>query len=128
MATGFEAAVKGWAEKAERQQSAALHESLRGLDDALFEKIPVVSGNLRNSRALSTLGPVTIDWKTKKFRDPGDAINNAVAGVEVGQTAWLGFRAVYAHKIEAKYAFMRLTAQLWAQVVDRAAQVVKGSG
>lgn len=125
MADNFEAAVDGWAARTERQQTDLLHESLRGLDDVLVDKTPRVTGNLINSRALSTLGPPTIDWKGKKFRNPDDAVNNAVAGVEVGQTAWLGFRAPYAHKVEAKHAMMRLTAQLWRQIVDRAAGIVK---
>lgn len=128
MAQSFEAAVAGWAKKTEVQQTAVLHESLRQLDDTLAEKTPRVSGNLRNSRTLSTLGPPTIDWKVKKFREPSDSINNAIAGVEVGQTAWLGFRAPYAHKIEPKYAMVRLTAQLWRVIVDSAVRVVKGNG
>lgn len=125
MADNFAAAIAGWAAKTERQQTALLHESLRELDAELVDKTPRVTGNLINSRALSTLAPPTIDWKGKKFRNPDDAINNAIAGVEVGQTAWLGFRAPYAHKVEAKHAMMRLTAQAWRQIVDRAAAAVK---
>lgn len=125
MADNFAAAIAGWAAKTERQQTALLHESLRELDAELVDKTPRVTGNLINSRALSTLAPPTIDWKGKKFRNPDDGINNAIAGVEVGQTAWLGFRAPYAHKVEAKHAMMRLTAQAWRQIVDRAAAAVK---
>ncbi len=110
MTESFSAAVANWAQKTEEKQSAVLHASLRGLDDVLANKTPVVTGNLKNSRTLSTLGPPAIDWLRKKFRDPSDAINNAVAGVEIGQTAWLGFRAPYAHKVEPKYAMLRLTA------------------
>ena len=125
MAEKFTSAVADWAIKTERQQTEVLHESLRGLDDTLADKTPVVTGNLKNSRTLSTLGPPSIDWGRKKFRDPSDAIDNAVAGVEVGQTAWLGFRAPYAHKVEPKYAMLRLTAQAWRQIVDAAARVVR---
>lgn len=126
MAESFSAAIKGWAEKTEIKQTAVLHEAIRGLADTLGEKTPKVSGNLANSRTVTTGGPPTIEWKTKKFRDPSDAINNAVAGVEVGETAWIGFRAPYAHKIEPKYAMARLSAQLWKVIVDAAAQRVKG--
>ncbi len=126
--SSFESAVKGWSQKTEVQQTAVLHEALRQLDDTLVEKTPTKSGNLRKSRTLTTGGPPTVDWKVKKFREPSDAINNAIAGVEVGQTAWLGFRAPYAHKIEPKYAMIRLTAQMWAQIVDAAARVVSGRG
>lgn len=128
MVDTFAAAVAAWSSKTEVQQTAVLHESLRGLDATLAGKTPVVTGNLRNSRTLSTLGPPVIDWKGKKFREPSDALSNAVAGVEVGQTAWLGFRAPYAHKIEPKYAMLRLTAQLWRQIVDQAARKMTGRG
>lgn len=123
--SAFSAAVKGWAEKTEIKQTAVLHESIRGLADALGDKTPKVSGNLANSRQVTTGGPPVIEWKTKKFRDPSDSINNAVAGVEVGETAWIGFRAPYAHKVEEKYAMARLTAQLWPVVADAAARRVK---
>lgn len=128
MADKFAAAVSEWARKTERQQTDVLHEALRNVTEELGNKTPVVSGNLKNSRTLSTLGLPTIDWKTKKFRDPEDAINNAVAGVEVGQTAWIGYRAPYAHKIEPKYAMVRLTAQLWKRIAEEAARIVRVRG
>lgn len=125
MTEGFAAAVSDWAKKTEVKQAAVLHESIRRLDHEVVENVPVLTGNLRNSRAVSSLAPIPIDWSTKKFREPSDAINNAIAGVEVGTTAWLGFRAPYAHLIEEKYAFLRLAAQRWRQVVDDAARIVK---
>lgn len=125
MAEGFAAAVANWTKKTEEQQAEVLHESIRRLDAEVVENVPVLTGNLRDSRAVSALAPIAIDWSTKKFRNPDDAINNAIAGVEVGATAWLGFRAPYAHIIEEKYAFLRLAAQRWRQVVDEAARIVR---
>jgi hypothetical protein len=124
----FSASVTAWARKTEEQQAAVLHQSLRLLAEEAADNTPEVTGNLKNSRAVSTLGPPTIDWKRKKFSDPSDAINNAIAGVEVGRTAWLGYRAPYAHKIEAKHGFLRLAAQRWRQLVDEAVRIVKGHG
>jgi len=126
MADKFSAAVADWAKKTEIKQTAVLHESVRGLDAEVADNTPVVTGNLRNSRTVSALGRPAIDWKTKKFRNPDDAINNAIAGIEVGQTAWLGFRAPYAHKIEERAAMMRLAAQRFSQIVDAAARAVRG--
>lgn len=123
--TRFASAVADWAKKTEEQQAEVLHESLRQLDAEVAENVPVLTGNLKNSRAISSLAPVAIDWKTKKFREPSDAINNSIAGVEVGATAWLGFRAPYAHIIEEKYAYLRLAAQRWSQIVNEAARIVK---
>ena len=126
MADKFAAAVKNWAEKTEIKQTAVLHGSLRDLDEEIAQNTPVISGNTQNSRAVSTLGPPPIDWTTKKFRDPSDTINNAIAGVEVGQTVWLGFRAPWAHKLEPKYAMVRLAAQRWSQIVDAVAGRIRG--
>ncbi len=89
----FASDVADWASRTEVKQTAVLHESLRRLDNEIEKDTPVVTGNLRNSRAASSVARPAIEWKTKKFRDPTDAINHAIAGVEVGQTAWLGFRA-----------------------------------
>lgn len=122
MADPFTAAVKDWAQKSEVQQTAILHQSLRLLDHATEEATPRKSGNLSNSRTLQSGARVTIDWRTKKFRDPSDAINNAIAGVEVGQTVFLGFRAPYAFKVEKARGFFRLVAQRWAEIVDAAAK------
>lgn len=125
MADKFAAAVARWAEKTEVAQTAVLHESLRQLDREIAENTPKVTGNTVNSRTVSALARPTLDFRTKKFRNPDDAINNAIAGVEVGQTAWLGFRAPWAHKLEPKYAMLRLAAQRWRQIVDAAAAAVR---
>lgn len=122
----FASQVAAWATKTEDAQTEILHESLRHLVDEVTRPknagghIPVVTGNLGNSVAVSTLGPVTFDWTTKKFRNPADAVNNAIAGVGVGETAWVGFRAPYAHKIEVDNGFVRLAAQRWPQIVVEA--------
>lgn len=117
----FSSAVADWSKKAEGRNTDIFHESLRQLDQELADNTPVKTGNLRNSRAASGLAPIAVDWKTKKFRDPSDAINNAIAGTEVGNSAWLGYRAPYAHKIERLKPFLRMAAQRWKQIVARAA-------
>lgn len=127
----FAADIKGWTDKTEVAQTETLHASLRALVEEVTRpkseggNMPVVEGNLRNSVAVSTLAPIAMDWKTKKFRDPSDAVNNAIAGVAVGETAWIGFRAPYAHKIEVDNGFVRLAAQRWPQIVD---EVVRQKG
>ena len=122
----FAATIAKWAQKTEAAQTDVLHEALRHLVEEVARpksaggNLPVVTGNLGNSVAVSTLGPVTYDWTTKKFRNPADAVNNAIAGVAVGQTAWIGFRAPYAHLREADHGFVRLAAQRWPQIVVEA--------
>jgi hypothetical protein len=122
----FDDVVARFARTAEDQLTAVWHESLRGLDQEMAENVTVVTGNLKNSRAVSTSGPVAVDWQTKKFRQPDDAINNAIAGAEIGGVAHLGFKAPYAHKVEAKTGFLRLVAQRWQEIVAGAVRRAKG--
>lgn len=124
----FDDVVARFARMADERLTGIWHESLRGLDHEMKEATPVVTGNLQNSRAVSTAGPVAVDWRTKKFRDPDDSINGVIAGAEVGGVVHLGYRAPYAHKIEAQRAFVRLVAQRWPQIVADAVARAKGSG
>lgn len=126
MAGSFSAAVEKFATESERRLTDVWHGSLRELDQEMADGTPVVSGNLRDSRAVSTSGPITVAWRTKKFRNPTDAINNAIAGAEVGGVVHLGYRAPYARKIDAKRAFLRLVAQRWQTIVNAAVARVKG--
>lgn len=132
MADQFAAAVANWEKKSEIEQADILHRSLRLLVEEVTRPesagghMPVVKGNLRNSVAVSTLGPVTMDFKTKRFGNPADAVSNAIAGVEIGTTAYVGFRAPYAHKAELKNGFARLAAQRWPQIVDEAVKSRSG--
>lgn len=128
MALGFSETVAKFAAVAERDLTEVWHGSLRGLDQEMAENVTVVTGNLKNSRAVSTTGPIAVDWRTRKFRNPDDAINNAIAGAEVGGVAHLGFRAPYGRKIEAKTAFLRLVAQRWSEIVAAAVARVRGGG
>lgn len=125
MAQSFASVIERWAEKTEREQTEVAHVALRLLDAEIAANVPVKSGNTRNSRTVSNAGRPAVDFKTKKFRDPSDAIKNAIAGVEIGRSAWLGFRAPWAHKIEEKYAFMRLAVQRWPAIVAEAARIVR---
>lgn len=122
----FSSAVKDWCDKTLLKQTAVLQDSVRLLAEEVGTHVPVVSGNLKNSRTVSSNGYPAIDWRTKKFRNPSDEINNASAAVQVGVTAYVGMRAVYAHKVEEKKPFMRLAAQRWRQIVDQANARVQG--
>lgn len=128
----FAAQVERWAEKTETAQTEILHQALRLLVEevtrpqSLGGHLPYLTGNLKNSVAVSTLGPVTYNFTTKKFRDSSDAVNNAIAGVDVGEKVFIGFRAPYAHKLEAESGFVRLAAQRWGIITAEAAKIVTG--
>lgn len=123
----FSKAVKKWCDKTIMQTEKALQESVRGLADEVAAHVPVVSGNLRNSRTVSPAGYPSINWVTKKFRNPAQEIQNASEEVRVGTPAYVGMRAPYAHIVERKKPYMRLAAQRWSQIVEAAAARVKGS-
>jgi hypothetical protein len=126
VAGNFAGAIKGWADKTEASQTDILHQALRLLVEEVTRPksagghMPYVTGNLAKSVAVSTLGPVTMEFWTKKFRNSADSVNNSIAGVEVGTTAFIGFRAPYTHKAEAENGFIRLAAQRWPQIFDEA--------
>lgn len=128
MAGGFGSGTGAWAQKTAIDQARILHQSVRGLvaevttPQSAGGHMPYETGNLQNSVAVSTLGVVTMDFRTKKFRKSADAVDTAIAGIEVGQKAYIGFRAPYAHKAEAKTGFIRLAAQRWPQIVAEAAK------
>lgn len=128
MAGTFSAAVDKWAIETEHRMTEVWHGSLRELDKEMAAGVKVVTGNTKNSRAVSTTGPLAVAWRTKKFRDPSDQINGAIAGAEIGGVVHLGFRAPWARKLEAKTAFLRLVAQRWPQIVNAAVARVKGGG
>ncbi|MCW5733488.1 MAG: hypothetical protein KIS73_05155 [Enhydrobacter sp.] len=113
--------------KTEIEQTRIVHSALRRLIEEATRPqsegghMPVETGSLRNSVAVS-FAPVTYNFITKKFRDPSDAVNNAIANVEIGETVYIGFRAPYAHKAEAEFGFARLAAQRWPFIVKEAAQ------
>ena len=126
MADDFGAAIARWAKKAEIEQSRVVHQAVSLLVEEVTRPVsqgghmPVETGNLRNSVAVSSLGPVTVNFRTKKFANPAEQLKTAIAGIEVGQPVWIGFRAPYAEKAEVKYGFVRLAAQKWGGIVAEA--------
>lgn len=88
--------------------------------------LPVVSGNLRRSRAASTIGMPSVLWRQKEFNGSDAAIAAVINGAPLGASIWIGFQAPYAIKIEDKKGFVRLAAQRWPQVVEEAVRNVVG--
>lgn len=86
--------------------------------------MPVITGNLRRSLLASTSGMPEVR-EGAKFEDPFNDIKLTIAGAEPGQTIYLGFQAAYAGFQESRYAFVRLTAQRWAQIVSESARDIQ---
>lgn len=125
----FSAQVDKWATETRDRMTEVVRESARGAAASLTDraKIPVVSGNLRNSLAASLAGRPAIDWTRKHtFTDLAE-VPNVIASAEPGHTIFLGFRAPYAEKVEfgKSGGFWRLTVQRWPQIVEEAVRRVK---
>lgn len=127
----FSAAIDKWIDKTEKRVTNVLREAALLVDHTVSlpvaggGNLPVVTGNLRRSRAASTIGPPAILWKEKTFSGSDEAIASVIKGAAVGQTVWIGFQAPYAGKAEDKHGFVRLTAQRWPQLVEQAARSLK---
>ncbi len=126
MATDFGKQVLDWTRKTEVRQVDVLQKAIGLLAEEVRKPegggghMPVVRGNLRNSIAVSTSGPVLLDFRKKRFSDPTETLKNEIEGVAPGTTAYIGFRAPYAHKVEAKKGFARLAAQRWPMIANAA--------
>lgn len=132
MAESFSAKVERWARETEQRARDVFREAALQADQEVSEPnsegghLPVVSGNLRKSRAASTIGPPQTLWRQKEFSGTDAGIASVIRTAEIGQTVWIGFQALYAMKAEENHGFVRLTAQRWPQIVEQAIRVVKG--
>jgi len=137
VANKFGEQVWAFAEKAKQRQLAIFRESAQALmEEANTQegeggKMPVDTGFLRNSSAASVDGM------------PSDAAGEPAlvfAALELGQTVWAGWTAVYALRMEHGFygedslgrlyaqsgkGFARAAAQNWTFIVERATQAVK---
>lgn len=90
--------------------------------------MPVVSGNLRNSIDLNFSGPRPADRvldQNKPIADPVMKLYDRLERMRLGSHVYIFFRAIYGPKMEMKYAFVRLAAQKWPQVVAAGVARVK---
>lgn len=131
MADSFSAKIEGWARKTEQRTVDVFREAARATDEEVARpkeeggNLPVLSGNLRRSRAASTIGPPATLWRQKEFTGTDAGVLSVIQGAAIGQTIWIGFQAPYAKKAEENHGFVRLTAQRWPQIVEEAVRAVK---
>lgn len=124
----FDAAVSAWAQKAERRIVGVFREASRIAAAEMMRPksagghMPVLSGRLQRSLMASTAAMPQVQWRAKDFPPNESEIAGVIAGAEIGQTIYLGFRAPYAQKAEYDEGngFVRLTAQRWQEIVAEA--------
>lgn len=86
-------------------------------------KMPVDTGFLRSSQGGSRIGmpygPGKGDRNTKYTAPFSGPIELVTAQANLGETIWIGWTAMYARFMEARYGFMRSEAQNWPYIVQR---------
>lgn len=132
MADKFEAQVSEWARQTEARLTATFRDAAQRVANETRQPVgaggnmPVVTGNLRRSLAVSTVEMPQPRGGNERFEtDPGQNITLTIARAQLGQTVYLGFQAIYARYQENRYGFVRLTAQRWPQIVREAAEAMK---
>jgi hypothetical protein len=132
MAKSFSAAVDAWTKKTENRMAevfrvaAATAAEVMNRPIAEGGRMPVVTGNLRNSLAASTIGPVPALWGRKEpFAPNPDGIAAVIDSAQLGGTVWLGYQAIYAKKAELDHGFVALAAQNWTGIVEASVAAVK---
>lgn len=132
MADKFEAQVSEWARQTEARLTATFRDAAQRVANETRQPVgaggnmPVVTGNLRRSLAVSTVEMPQPRGGNERFEtDPGQNITLTIARAQLGQTVYLGFQAIYARYQENRYGFVRLTAQHWPQIVREAAEAMK---
>lgn len=139
MAGSFSAQVSAWVAETRARQDAVRKEAAQDVIEIMQTpgpsvanpsggrggNMPIDTGFLRASLTgvLGTaLPPASLKPKGDgKFSYSGDQVNLTIAGSKLSDTITVAYTANYARFAEARYAFTRLAAQQWQQVVDRAA-------
>jgi len=82
--------------------------------------MPVDTGFLRNSGMASLTGMPSGTGSTES------QVTLTIYRAKPGDTIYFGWTANYAKYMERRYAFMRLAAQQWQDIVNRNARKLKG--
>ncbi|PDT55036.1 MULTISPECIES: hypothetical protein [Sinorhizobium] len=143
----FAAQVSEWAMQEKARQEAVLREAAQMVANnvrtsvAAGGRMPVDTGNLKNSLMASTSAMPMVDQDEKAYPDSSGEIELIISNLEVGGTLYLGFQAAYGPRMnygfvgedslgrlynQAGYGFVDAEAQDWPQTVKRAEEKVRG--
>lgn len=133
MRGSFESQLSEWARQSQARALAVVKDATQIVANEMRRpkgaggNMPVDTGNLRRSVGVSKSEMPSIkDRKTKFNTDPGGEITLTIAGMQVGDTIYLGFQAVYARVQENLNGFVRLTAQRWPEFVAASCRRLQG--
>lgn len=145
--TSFTAQVKGWTEKAKRNETLVFKQAAQTLVDAVLltkhsgGNMPIDTGNLRRSLLASTSSMPQVKQGVQEFPDNGGHIQLTIAGAQPTDTLYFGFQATYAMRMEYGFTgqdslgrtynqsgnrFVGLAVDRWQEFVDGAAKKIGG--
>lgn len=144
----FAKQVNDWCRKSDARMETVFKTSVNMLMEEVTRPVaagghmPVDTGNLRRSFAVSSTSMPVMAQGEASFTNSEAANAATVVSLKLGQTAYLGFQAAYARRVnygfvgpdslgrvygQWGYNFVDLAAQKWPQIVTRAATQVQSS-
>lgn len=140
--TGFAASVADWVNEVEGAAEAIFKESVQELVATAQSRVPIDTGYMKNSLLGSTammppINPEAAPAKGSSHPYTGGEITAVINGLDLGETVWLGYTAVYSLRLEYGFngvdslgrvynqqpiGFVRLAAQDWVNIVQRQSQ------
>jgi hypothetical protein len=142
MASTFSAQVSAWVSMSERRIETVFKEASQDVISEMQEvgpsvanpdssgsgNMPVDTGALRASLQAALNQPANVVFRPPTggnvAYDPSP-VALVIASAKLGDTIYATYSVDYAQAMEAKYGFVRLSAQNWQQIVSRAASRVK---
>lgn len=145
MATSFKDQVTGWCRETEQRLERVWQVAVGDLATEMSQsdkkggKVPYKTGNLANSLLASTAGMPSVGGKDEKYA--GTDAGALAATLKLGDTVWLGYRAVYARRLNSGFVgedslgrsynqtgrhFVEHAIAQWPSIVKGAAAKVKG--
>ncbi len=143
----FAAQVSEWVKQEKEREAAVLRTAAQMVaNDVRIAReaggrMPVDTGNLKNSLMASTTAMPTVDQGEKEYPDNTGEIELIIAGLSIGETLYLGFQAAYGPRMnygfvgtdslgrlynQQGFGFVDAAAQDWPQTVRRAEEQVRG--
>lgn len=144
MAQSFKEAVSDWCRQSEQRLERTWQTAVGDLATEMTRteksggKVPHKTGNLANSLLGSTAGPPSQGGKDEKFS--GMDVGAFAATLKLGDTAWMGYRAVYSRRLNYGFVgedslgrtynqsgrhFVEHAIGQWPQIVTEAARKVQ---
>ena len=104
----FADAVDQWTKETEQRMTAVWRQSIDDLAEVMNRtranggRLPHLTGTLMRSLLASTAGPIPMGAPGAKYA--GTDIGLTTAGLQLDQTVWLGYQAIYARRMN--YGFV----------------------